>query len=136
MRLALYQPDIPQNTGTILRLAACLSVPIDLIGPARFDSSDRSFRKTGLDYLDHVNLCGENHGARLNDVGVIWKSSGENLGFYPSSDSDPVTPIVNAWMESQSHRKNILTREYTHSGIGIALNDAGGVYITQNFVNY
>ncbi|HQN01517.1 MAG TPA: CAP domain-containing protein [Candidatus Hydrogenedentes bacterium] len=88
------------------------------------------------DYLDHVNLCGENHGARLNDGGVIWKSSGENLGFYPSSDSDPVTPIVNAWMESQSHRKNILTREYTHSGIGIALNDAGGVYITQNFVNY
>lgn len=88
------------------------------------------------DYLDHVNLDGKNHGARLNDGGVIWKSSGENLGFYPSSNSDPVTPIVNAWMESQSHRKNILTREYTHTGIGIALDDAGGVYITQNFVNY
>ncbi|MBX9862025.1 MAG: tRNA (cytidine(34)-2'-O)-methyltransferase [Hyphomicrobium sp.] len=56
MRLALYQPDIPQNTGTILRLAACLGVPVDLIGPAGFDSSDRSFRRAGLDYLDHVDL--------------------------------------------------------------------------------
>jgi tRNA (cytidine/uridine-2'-O-)-methyltransferase len=56
MRLALYQPDIPQNTGTILRLAACLGVPVDLIGPAGFDFSDRSFRRAGLDYLDHVDL--------------------------------------------------------------------------------
>ena len=56
MRLALYQPDIPQNTGTILRLAACLDVPVDLIGPAGFDFSDRSFRRAGLDYLDHVEL--------------------------------------------------------------------------------
>lgn len=56
MRLALYQPDIPQNTGTILRLCACLGVPIDLIGPAGFDLSDRSFRRAGLDYLDHAAL--------------------------------------------------------------------------------
>lgn len=56
MRLALYQPDIPQNTGTILRLSACLGVAIDLIGPAGFDLSDRSFRRAGLDYLDHVAL--------------------------------------------------------------------------------
>ena len=56
MRLVLYQPDIPQNTGTILRLSACLGVPIDLIGPAAFDFSDRSFRRAGLDYLDHVHI--------------------------------------------------------------------------------
>jgi tRNA (cytidine/uridine-2'-O-)-methyltransferase len=56
MRLALYQPDIPQNTGTILRLSACLGVKIDLIGPAGFDFSDRSFRRAGLDYLDHVGM--------------------------------------------------------------------------------
>lgn len=54
MRLALYQPDIPQNTGTILRMAACLSVPIDVIGPAGFDMSDKALRRAGLDYLDHV----------------------------------------------------------------------------------
>ena len=57
MRVALYQPDIPQNTGTILRLSACLGVPIDLIGPAAFDFSDRSFRRSGLDYLDHAEVC-------------------------------------------------------------------------------
>ena len=56
MRLALYQPDIPQNTGTILRLAACLAVPVDVIGPAGFDMSDRNLRRAGLDYLDHADL--------------------------------------------------------------------------------
>ena len=56
MRLALYQPDIPQNTVTILRLAACLATPVDIIGPAGFDMSDRNLRRAGLDYLDHVDL--------------------------------------------------------------------------------
>jgi tRNA (cytidine/uridine-2'-O-)-methyltransferase len=56
MRLALYQPDIPQNTGTILRLAACLGVPVDVIGPTGFDMTDRSLRRAGLDYLDHVDI--------------------------------------------------------------------------------
>ena len=56
MRLALYQPDIPQNTGTLLRMAACLAVPVDIIGPAGFDLSDRSLRRAGLDYIGHVDL--------------------------------------------------------------------------------
>lgn len=56
MRLALYQPDIPQNTGTILRLAACFAVPVDLIGPAGFDISDRNLRRAGLDYLAHAKI--------------------------------------------------------------------------------
>ena len=56
MRLALYQPDIPQNAGTILRLAACLGVAVDVIGPAGFDASDRNLRRAGLDYLDHVEI--------------------------------------------------------------------------------
>jgi tRNA (cytidine/uridine-2'-O-)-methyltransferase len=56
MRLALYQPDIPQNTGTILRTAACLGVGVDVIGPTGFDMSDRALRRAGLDYLDHVAL--------------------------------------------------------------------------------
>ncbi len=54
MRLALYQPDIPQNTGTILRLAACLGVGVDVIGPTGFDMTDRALRRAGLDYLEHV----------------------------------------------------------------------------------
>jgi tRNA (cytidine/uridine-2'-O-)-methyltransferase len=54
MRIALYQPDIPQNTGTILRLAACLGVEAHLVAPAAFPLSDRAFRRAGMDYLDAV----------------------------------------------------------------------------------
>ncbi len=55
-RLALYQPDIPQNAGTMLRLCACLGLDAALIGPAGFPMSDRHFRRAGMDYLDHVNI--------------------------------------------------------------------------------
>jgi tRNA (cytidine/uridine-2'-O-)-methyltransferase len=56
MRIALYQPDIPQNTGTILRLCACLGLEAHLIGPAGFPTSDRAFRRAGMDYLDAVSI--------------------------------------------------------------------------------
>lgn len=51
LRLALYQPDIPGNTGTILRLAACLGFAVDLIEPAGFDVSDRNLKRSGMDYI-------------------------------------------------------------------------------------
>ena len=54
MHLALYQPDIPQNTGTILRLCGCLGIEAHLIEPAGFPSTDRAFRRAGMDYLDAV----------------------------------------------------------------------------------
>ena len=56
LRLALYQPDIPQNTGAILRLAACLGVGVDVIGPTGFDMSDRTLRRAGMDYIDHAAI--------------------------------------------------------------------------------
>lgn len=56
MQLALYQPDIPQNTGTILRMAACLKVPVHIIGPTGFDSSDRALKRAGLDYLHQADI--------------------------------------------------------------------------------
>ena len=56
MRIALYQPDIPQNTGTILRLCACLAIEAHIIAPAGFPISDRAFRRAGLDYLGAVAL--------------------------------------------------------------------------------
>ncbi len=56
MRLALYQPDIAQNTGTILRLCACFGIPVDVIGPAGFDMSDRALKRAALDYLSHVEI--------------------------------------------------------------------------------
>lgn len=56
MAIALYEPDIPQNTGTILRLCACLGIDAHLIEPAGFPISDRAFRRAGMDYLDAVTL--------------------------------------------------------------------------------
>jgi len=56
MQIALFQPDIPQNTGTILRLCACLDVTAHIIEPAGFTTSDRQFRRAGMDYLDEVRL--------------------------------------------------------------------------------
>jgi tRNA (cytidine/uridine-2'-O-)-methyltransferase len=56
MHLALYEPDIAQNTGTILRLCACLGVTAHIIEPAGFPVSDRAFRRAGMDYLDQVTL--------------------------------------------------------------------------------
>jgi len=56
MEIALFQPDIPQNTGTILRLCACLDVAAHIIEPAGFPVSDRAFRRAGMDYLDQVRL--------------------------------------------------------------------------------
>jgi tRNA (cytidine/uridine-2'-O-)-methyltransferase len=56
MRIALYQPDIPQNTGTVLRLCACLGIEAHIIEPAGFPTSDRAFRRAGMDYLDAVDL--------------------------------------------------------------------------------
>jgi tRNA (cytidine/uridine-2'-O-)-methyltransferase len=56
MRLVLYQPDIPQNAGTLLRLAACLGIPVDLIEPCGFVLADRRLRRAGMDYLEGVAL--------------------------------------------------------------------------------
>jgi len=56
LRIALYQPDIPQNTGTVLRLCACLGIEAHIIEPAGFPTSDRAFRRAGMDYLDAVSI--------------------------------------------------------------------------------
>jgi tRNA (cytidine/uridine-2'-O-)-methyltransferase len=56
IRIALYQPDIAQNTGTILRLCACVGLEAHIIEPAGFPITDRHFRRAGMDYLDQVTI--------------------------------------------------------------------------------
>lgn len=55
--LALFQPDIPQNAGTMLRACACLGVGAAIVEPAGFPVSDRHFRRAGMDYLEHVDIA-------------------------------------------------------------------------------
>ncbi len=56
MRLALFEPDIPQNAAAIIRLAACLDVPVDIIEPCGFLFSDAGFRRAGLDYVARAEI--------------------------------------------------------------------------------
>jgi len=76
MRLALYQPDIAQNTGTMLRLAACLEVGVDVIAPTGFDMTDRALRRAGLDYLAHVEIVRH---ASFADFEAARQRSGSRL---------------------------------------------------------
>ena len=54
MRIALYQPDIPQNTGNIFRLGACMGVAVDIIEPTGFVFDDKKFKRSAMDYIDHL----------------------------------------------------------------------------------
>ncbi len=56
MRLALFQPDIPQNLGAAIRLSACLGVFLDIIEPCAFPLDDRALRRAALDYSDKARL--------------------------------------------------------------------------------
>ena len=73
MRIALYEPDIPQNTGTILRLCACLQLEAHIIEPAGFPVTDRAFRRAGMDYLDRVSIT--RHGSF--DAFEHWRRAGQ-----------------------------------------------------------
>ena len=76
LRIALYQPDIAGNTGTILRFAACLGLSVDIIEPAGFDISDRSLKRAGMDYLATVTLTRHVSWERFDD----WRrESGRRL---------------------------------------------------------
>ncbi|MFC3075291.1 tRNA (cytidine(34)-2'-O)-methyltransferase [Shinella pollutisoli] len=76
LRIALYQPDIAGNTGTILRFAACLGLAVDVIEPAGFDLSDRSLKRAGMDYLTTVALTRHVSWERFED----WRAeSGRRL---------------------------------------------------------
>lgn len=56
MRLALYEPDIPQNLGAFIRLAACLGTPLDIIEPCGFPVDDRRIRRAAMDYYDLARI--------------------------------------------------------------------------------
>jgi len=71
MHLALYEPDIPQNTGTILRLCACLGIEAHIVEPAGFPVTDRAFRRAGMDYLDAVSITRHSSFAAFED----WRRS-------------------------------------------------------------
>ena len=67
MRLALFQPDIPQNTGTMLRMAMCLNIGVDIIEPCGFVFSDKQLRRAGMDYLEQVDVTRHSSWEKFKD---------------------------------------------------------------------
>jgi uncharacterized protein YkwD len=72
---------------------------------------------------------------RLSMAGIAWRRCGENI-FEEYGERDSVQSTVRGWMQSSGHRKNILTREFTHTGIGVAIGRNGGHTITQMFAAF
>jgi uncharacterized protein YkwD len=106
-----------------------LSLANDLTNVARFHSQDMAVK----DYFDHVSPDGDNLQKRIDRGGVKnWMRLAENiatsLGF-----SDPVDAAVRGWMKSQHHRDNILDQKLNQTGIGVAVDAKGRVYLTQLF---
>ena len=88
LRIALYQPDIAGNTGTLLRLAACLGIGLDIIEPAGFDLSDRNLRRAGMDYLEMARLT-----RHIDFVAFeAWRTSeARRLVLFTTSGGEPYT---------------------------------------------
>ncbi len=91
LRIALYQPDIAGNTGTILRLAACLGLGVDVIEPAGFDISDRSLKRAGMDYLAAVTLTRHVTWERFED----WRAAaGRRLVLASTKAATPYVDVA------------------------------------------
>ncbi|HET9537092.1 MAG TPA: tRNA (cytidine(34)-2'-O)-methyltransferase [Mesorhizobium sp.] len=94
IRIALYQPDIAGNTGTILRMAACLGLAVDIIEPAGFDLSDRNLRRAGMDYLEmaamrrHVDFAHFDEWRRHEERRLVLFSTKADLPYTHFSFAD------------------------------------------------
>jgi tRNA (cytidine/uridine-2'-O-)-methyltransferase len=73
VRLALYEPDFPQNAGTLLRLGACLGVPVDIIEPCGFLFSDPQLRRAGMDYLELADMVRHTSWQSYLDTGLAGR---------------------------------------------------------------
>lgn len=86
MRLALFEPDIPQNTGAILRLGACLAVAVDIIEPCGFLLSDARLRRAGLDYAARAALTRhpswDAYLARRNGGRLVLLTTGGDVAYH------------------------------------------------------
>lgn len=85
--------------------------------------------------IDHNDARGEGVDKRLEEAGVRWSACAENLAYslgYP----DPSRIMLDGWMSSPGHRANILNRDYTHGGLGVAKDAKGAYYGTQVFARF
>ncbi len=108
---------------------APLAMRDDLRNVARAHSQDMAKR----DFHSHTNPDGESPWDRIRNAGIAHSSSAENIAW--NNHPKPANVAVNDWMKSPGHRNNILSAEYTHTGMGVAPDGAGGFYFTQVFIS-
>jgi tRNA (cytidine/uridine-2'-O-)-methyltransferase len=117
MQIALFQPDIAQNTGTILRLCACLDLAAHIIEPAGFAFSDRLFRRAGMDYLDHVTIVRHDSWSNFQQ----WRSgTGHRLILFTTKAATP-------YLDFQFGAADILLFGRETAGVPEAVADAADV---------
>tara|TARA_A100000164_G_scaffold365564_1_gene385282 strand:- start:283 stop:735 length:453 start_codon:yes stop_codon:yes gene_type:complete len=92
LRIAFYQPDIPQNLGAMMRLAVCLDVGIDVIMPCGFPWDDKKIRRAGMDYIDHCQLQKhdnwENFKSHYADRRIVLMTTKAEGSFYDFAFED------------------------------------------------
>jgi len=114
MQIALFQPDIPQNTGTILRLCACMDVAAHIVEPAGFAVSDRRFRRAGMDYLDQVNWMRHDSWTKFEE----WRrQGGYRLILFTTKGATP-------YLDFRYHASDILLFGRETAGVPQAVADA------------
>ena len=91
MEIALFEPDQPQNTGTMLRLAACMGVPAHVIEPCGFPFSHKAFRRSAMDYADLVEL---HHHMDFDSFNGARKAAGKRLILLTTKSSEPYTAFT------------------------------------------
>jgi tRNA (cytidine/uridine-2'-O-)-methyltransferase len=91
MRVALFEPDIPQNAGTILRLAACLGIGVDLIEPLGFVLTDAKLRRAGLDYWEQAAMTRH---ASFAAFAAARRAEGGRLVVFSTHAATPYTDFV------------------------------------------
>lgn len=102
-----------------------------IAGQARSHSS----RMLAGRFFSHEDPRYGDPGRRLRRAGIIWRLCGENI-FEEQGEADPVRSAVRGWMRSSGHRKNILTRGFTETGVGVAIGRDGTYSITQMFAAF
>jgi tRNA (cytidine/uridine-2'-O-)-methyltransferase len=120
MRIALYEPDIPQNTGTILRFCACFGIEAHIIEPSGFPTTDRAFRRAGMDYLDAVTMVRHRS---WQDFAAWRNRQGHRLVLFTTSASL-------SYLDYRYQADDILLFGRESAGVPAAVHDAADARLT------
>ena len=92
MRIALYEPDIPQNCGALIRLGACLGVAVDIVEPCGFLFSDKGLKRAGMDYVDSADIA--RHASWSRFYAGHRQNGAGRLVLLTSKGADPYTSFA------------------------------------------